>query len=380
MYLARTLALSTLLGGLLSAPFFAFAQTVATTTAIQPPDPTQERAVVQTKIDAMTQDYLNSFPTPNEINLKAIVDDIDIKTNPQNPGPNELVTATLIGHIANLNKATISWSMNGKIVSSGIGQKTLTFQNGRSGETTIIKTTVVTANGERVQKDFSFTPIGVTILWEADTYVPPFYKGKPLISPESHVRAIAIPDIENTRGSLSAGDLVYTWKKNNMTQVDASGYQKNYFPFIAPMPFGKTEVSVNVSSLAGPMQSQKKIELPLSNPFILFYEKHPLLGVWYNRPFGTDVTLDRPEFSISAEPYFFSNETSDVSTLKYDWTVNGKSAQNYAHTITLRNDAGVKGNSAISLTMRNLHQTFQSGVQNLGVHFMGTETTSRPTI
>lgn len=374
MHSLRFLVVSTII----TLPFSAFAQT-ATTTAVQPPDMMQERAAAQVQIDAMAQEYIDSFATPRDINLKALTDDVNIKTTPQDPGPNETVTVTLVGYLADLGRASIDWSVNGKVVSSGVGQKLFTFQNGRSGETTTIRTTIVTATGEQLSKSFSFTPIGTTVLWEADTYTPPFYKGKPLLSPEARVRVIAIPDIGGIKNSLTAGDFVYVWKKDGMVQADTSGFRKNSFSFIAPLPLNKTGVSVNISSLTGSMQSKRTIDVPLFNPLILFYEKHPLLGVWYNRPFGTDITLNNKEFSISAEPYFFSNETSDTPTLKYDWTINGNSTQNFGHTITLRNDTGAKGDSSISLAMRGLKQTFQSAGQTLNVHFTESAVTGRPT-
>lgn len=377
MYLMRSPTLYLMITGILFTPFFVFAQTTSTTT--QQLDLTQERAAAQVKIDAMAQDYLNSITTPNEARLKALTGDINIKLTPQDPGPNETVTVTLVGYLTDLNRATISWLINGKVVSSGVGQKIFLFQSGRSGEITTVKVNVVTANGEQIEKNFSFSPVGATILWEADTYVPPFYKGKPILSPEARVRVIAIPDTQSSKNSLAAGDLVYTWEKNGIAQVDASGYRKNSFSFTAPLPFGKTGVSVVVSSLTGSMQSKKIIDLQLSQPFVLFYEQHPLLGVWYNRPFGNNITLNRKEFSISAEPYFFSNDTSDVPTLKYDWSINGNLAKNYGRTITLRNDTGAKGNSSVSLSMRGLRQTFQSATQNLLVQFEAAPSTSGPT-
>jgi hypothetical protein len=114
----------------------------------------------------------------------------------------------------------------------------------------------------------------------------------------------------------------------------------------------------------------------LVNPFIVFYEKHPLEGVRYGHPLGT-FTLPEKEVALRAEPYFFSNERSDV-TLLYQWSLNGKHIQNQGRTITLRNDKGLQGNSIITLAMRGTKKTFQSGSKSVTLRFAKTEPVERP--
>ena len=308
----------------------------------------------------------------------AIRDYLEVKTVPQNPNPDETVRVSIESYLSDLNKAMIVWSLDGKTASQGIGKKTFSFQNGPSGKTTRLAISITTNAGDVVVKELSWNPLGITVLWEADTYVPPFYKGKALPTAQANVRAVALPNNTSGQNALAAGNFVYVWEKDGTVVSDASGYAKNFFTFAAPKPYGDAYVKVRVSSTNDAIKSETRVDIPLFQPFILFYEKHPLLGVWYNRPFGTDITLNRREFSMSAEPFFFSNERSDAPTLKYDWSTNGNAVQNYGHTITLRNDIGGKGDSSISLAMRNFRQTFQSANQALMVHFT-EDTGTRPT-
>lgn len=358
---------SIILGGFLFAPLFVFAQTATTTSALQK------------QIDQLISARTSQLPKIEDLHAKAILDYLNVGVTPKNPGPMEKVRVTIESYLSDMNKATISWALDGKIIEHGVGKTAFSFQNGPSGKTTHLTISIITNTGDRVTKELSWSPIGLTILWEADTYTPPFYRGKALLSPQAKVRTVAIPDNTGEQNALGAGNLVYVWEKDGTIVPEASGYGKNFFSFVAPKPFEKATVKVRASSLDDTLSSETRINLPLSEPVILFYEKHPLLGVWYNRPFDTDVTLNKKEFSVSAEPYFFSNEQSDTPALEYDWAVNGTPTQNYGHTITLRNDAGTKGDSAISLTMHGLKQTFQSASQTLRVHFAGEEATSRPT-
>lgn len=378
----RIVALSALLGGFLLIPPFVFAQAT---------DPTQDEAALliseqdaekaiqnvkkyQNDLTKLIEERTQQILRPEEITKKTLSDYLDVKISPKNPKPNEFVAITIESYLSDLQKATMSWSLNGKLVSRGIAQTVFSFQNGPSGKTTRISVTVTTNTGNSITKEFSFTPVGVTLLWEADTYTPPFYKGKALMVPQARVRVTAVPD---TNG-IATGNLVYTWTQDRTVDTNNSGYGKNFYSFIGPIPLSNKDVRVTVSSLDDRTKSEMRVNIPLARPFILFYEKHPLLGVLYNKPFSTEHNMDKKELSISAEPYFFSNERSDISTINYNWTVNGALVQNYGRTITLRNDAGKKGDSTVSLSMRGAKQTFQDASTDLKMHFT-EESIRRPT-
>jgi hypothetical protein len=356
----------------LLSPFFALAQT-ATTTADQP------QSDLEKQINQLIEERTSLIPTAGSIRINALRDNLKVTTTPKNPLPNESVKVSIESYLSDLNKATISWSLNGKAVERGIGKTALSFKNGASGETTRLTISVLTNEGERFTKELTFSPVGVTILWEADTYTPHFYKGKSLMSSQARVRVVAIPDNIGTRNALDAGNLVYVWKKDGEAISEASGYGKNSFSFLGPKPYGKASVSVQVSSLNDAVKSELHLgEIPLSKPLILFYEDHPLLGAWYNRTLSTELNLTKKEFSVSAEPYFFSNEVSETPTLLYNWSLNSKAVTNPGRTITLRNETGGGGNSSLSLAMRGLKQTFQTASRSLTIHFTAEEA-SRPT-
>ena len=64
------------------------------------------------------------------------------------------------------------------------------------------------------------------VLWEAlDSHTPPFYKGKPLPSNESYIRAVAIS------GSFNPRTTTYTWNRGGKTVASASGLGKSAFIF-----------------------------------------------------------------------------------------------------------------------------------------------------
>ena len=302
-------------------------------------------------------------------------DNLDVKISPTNPGANVPVRITIESYLTDLYKASISWSVDGKVILRGVGKTSFSFSTGGSGRTTVVGLSITTNGGELITRNFSFTPLGVTVLWEADTYTPAFYRGKALLSPQANVRLVALPDTTST--SFNDTSLVYVWKKDNYVDKTVSGYRKNVYSFEGPKPLTNTKISLDASTLDGTSQSQTHIYLPQVRPLVLFYENDPLLGVEYNKPLVASYPLSKKELSLRAEPYFFSNERGEAATNRYIWQINNKSVPNDGRDITLRNDEGQTGSSLISLSVRGITKTFQSAENKLRIDFLG-DTTSRP--
>ncbi|MFA5997182.1 MAG: hypothetical protein WC791_01690 [Candidatus Paceibacterota bacterium] len=365
MYQKHKLLVSTLVASFLCGPLFVFAQTSTTTSE-------------QTIDNLMQSELAKELALPGKILEDSMYQYLQITTTPKNPGPNTSVNITVESYLTDLDKAYINWSLNNKVVLKGLGERHFGFQNGSSGETTNLTITIATNGGQILTRDLSWTPVGITLFWQADTYTPPFYKGKPLLSPEAAVTVIATPDNTDPKNALGAGDLVYTWQKEGTVQTKFSGYGKNSFSFTGPIPLSHSSVSVKVSSIDDTINSEATASFPLSNPFVLFYENHPLLGVQYNQSFSAETYLSNRELSLSAEPFFFSNNSLGMQTLRYNWSVNGNKTQNNNRDITLRNDTGAKGSTDISLTVTSLPHIFQAASRELRINFAASDATSKP--
>ena len=291
---------------------------------------------------------------------------------PKNTLPGKMVYLSLNSRTADLKDSSISWSVGGKIIQQGTGETTFNFKNGNSGQTTTITISITTPDGKQESKDISITPIGFTLLWQANTYVPPFYRGKAMMGPAAPVRAIVIPDSSDIPPDVSVDTLIYQWDRDYSDKPDLIGSGENSFSFLAPNPGNDTNIALQITSTDESVSRQVNITLSLAQPFVLFYEDNPLLGVWYNRSFRDSITLNKQEFSMKAEPYFFSNEISGVSNLNYAWTINNNVIKNSTNDITLRNDSGKTGDSQIDLSVSGVDKTLQNATQELLVHFIGS--------
>ena|SRR3989344_311943 len=340
-------------------PMFVFA--AATTT--------MGRTVEEDQLIKGLQDQVSNLLSPKHIRQNAIAEYLKVSTSPQSPKPGETVRVTIESYLSDLSRATITWSVNNKIIEKGIDKTSFSFKVGPSGGSTRLGVLIVTNEGEEVYKEYSFNPLGLTILWEADTYTPPFYKGKPLATYQSHVRAVVIPDAVKAGGAFDTSALSYTWKQNGYAIPEASGYGKNSYTFTAPRPYEETRVGVSASPLKEGARSEFALNLPITNPFIFFYEVHPLLGVRYERPLGSEVALSQKDISLRAEPFFFSNGKNEAESISYTWALNGKTIVNPGRAITLRNTEGIKGESQLSLGMYGIKKTFQSASQMIRLKF-----------
>lgn len=355
--------------------FFGYSATTGEKCNDIPEEPKSDYQIQIEKIIEEQTKRIQNAPTLSDVKRDTIEQYLTVTSTPQNPRPEEEIKVDIQSNLTDLSKAIITWTLNSKIIARGIGEKSFSFKNGVSGKTTRLVISITTADGESISRELLWTPVGATVLWEANTYTPPFYKGKALMTPQAEVRAIVIPDSNGSSNSLYAGNLVYNWKKDDFVISNASGYNKNTFTFQGPKPYAFLNVKVQISSLVGSSNSEISINIPSAKPFILFYENDPLQGILYNKTFSSPITLSKKELSLSAEPYFFSPNRAENVYSNYFWTLNGTRVANATHLLTLRNDSGNPGTSKLSLSVNGVKETFQNASKSVIINFLATEST-----
>jgi len=300
-------------------------------------------------------------------------EDVFIEMTPEIPGPNQEVILNIVSYTADLDRAQIFWYLNDKLLSSGTGKKTFSFTTKGVGETSVVDIVIKPQNISRVDKNIKITPSEVDILWETDGYVPSFYKGKSLPSSEGVIKVVAFPNLTTSNGTkLQSNDLVYQWKKDYKILGGLSGYGKRVITFDSGYLFNIENIEVNVSSLGGSLNAKNRVNIEIGEPKILFYEKHPLLGIKYNKSIKEELLLNKEEVIIVAEPYFFSPGIKESSQLSYKWSLNNEvvdSSNENKSEITLRQEGGISGTSQISLEIENITKILQTIKENFTINF-----------
>lgn len=298
-----------------------------------------------------------------------------IQISPEYPGPQEIVTASVSSSSFNLDLANITWSLSGKKISSGAGQKSVSFKVGEVGEPVSIKT-IATLGNTSAQGSLVVNPSEVNILWQAtDVYVPPFYKGKALPTPEASIKITAIPNIwKNGGGTYKTNDLSYKWRRDSEVLGSLSGRGVSSL-FLKNDYLKKSErIGVEVRNTSDFKVGKEEVVIQIVEPSVLFYEKNPLLGILYGKALSGSIALSNEELSIAAEPYFFSPKDKANSKIKYNWSLNNKPIKSDSLSpgvLVVRQQPGTSGFADVSLLVTNPSKIMLSARNNIMLNFKG---------
>ena len=158
----------------------------------------------------------------------------------------------------------------------------------------------------------------VEMVWEAHSYVPPFYKGKALYSVGGEVTVLAVPPEDLGNPST----LSYTWKKDATVDGAASGVGRRSYTFSGSEFGGSPNVVVEVSN--GKQSAYGFVRLQQTKPVIRFYENKPLEGVVLEQALPRSFSTKNKDVTVEAYPYFFSARGRTDGLLSYTWSANGQ--------------------------------------------------------
>lgn len=288
---------------------------------------------------------------------------------PVYPRPNETVFLNLEIYTADLSSADISWYRNGKAVLSGKGETKYSFMAGPVGEETKIEIRIKLLDGTSFSKSLSFTPASVDILWEAYSYVPPFYKGKALHPWQGVLKLVAMPEFVKNGKRISPEKLIYEWSNDVKTYQDQSGYGKSAITLEGSL-VGRTEsVKVMVTDPVNNMVAQGFVDIPPIDPQIVFYENNPYYGHIFDSAIGNTFDLKTEEVQILAVPYYFTMESSGL--LKYEWRLNSQAVPNLSgsRTATFKKPEKETGRSSVALRIENTNRILQQADKSLEMDF-----------
>lgn len=294
--------------------------------------------------------------------VPGISEPVTLSLIPDVPRPGSIFTANLQSFNISLDSALITWSIDGKEVQKGVGLKSISARAGGVGTMSTISVTIATAGSGTFTQSIVIRPADVALMWESDTYTPPFYKGKALHSYNGSFRVIALPEFVDLAGKrINPKELVYAWSKNGEVQASASGYGKTTFTSSQTSYLREGEdISVEVSAPRDNIVAKRSMTISPIIPKVVFYEESPLYGALYEKSLTRGIDLANEEISLVAEPYFFSVPSRNSANLSYTWKLNGStlSSSQGKSNITLRK-AGDSGSSNLAITVQNQAKLLQ---------------------
>jgi len=308
---------------------------------------------------------------------------IALKIEPAQPRPFDELTIIVESFSTDLNRASIEWFIDGKSVQSGKGDKELKTIAPALGAKKEIRVVAGTADIGTLRVTAIIRPAEVNLLFQANTYTPPFYKGKALPTHKSGVRVVAIPNLVTSAGAkISAKDAIYTWKENGTVQGDKSGRGKDSYAVkeISIMR-GHALVSVEVSSPDRTVQAAETIVIRPQTPKIVLYENNPLEGIKYNKAITGTYSLVNEEVTLQAIPYFFGVLDKEASELQYKWSLNNQPVEAAEFTqsgITLQKGEE-SGTAKVLLQINHKSNVFEVASRSFLIEFGNTSPGFFPT-
>lgn len=236
--------------------------------------------------------------------------DISINVTPSNPDPLQNVTLEVKSYSVDLDQTMIVWRYNGKIVSSGTGKTRIDVVAPDANNAGLITVTVSGTGFASSTTAIDIRTAKVDLLWEAaDSYTPPFYKGKALLSPNGLIRVTAI------QSHSSPKNLSFEWTRNDSVVSAASGYNKNSIVFRNETLKQREDISVVVQS--GFFGGTNNISLVPTKPQLVMYQKQDGFTD-YNNGYLSELRTGEPGIVLRFEPYFFSTPQDMSTNLEFD--------------------------------------------------------------
>lgn len=319
----------------------------------------------------VTAVFLSFAFTASAQTIPGIGNPIIFETIPTAPQPNSEVTVRAKSFSLDLNRATLSWSVDGRQLARGTGVTEVTFTLGNIGSASTVFLSATEA-GETYTKQLTIRPAAVDILWQANTYTPPFYKGKALASSRAGTRFVAIPNIMVSGRRIPPSELIYTWTGGGQTFGNQSGFGRNSITLAAPRLTSNGTVGVTVETIDGSVETMGFISLQSVSPHVVVYENDPVLGMRIERAVSDSFDLVREEVMFTAHPYFISGSTrTNSGRNEFAWRVNNRVVENPLEdksSIVLRQTGG-SGTANVSVSVQNLDELLQRAVTGFSINF-----------
>ena len=318
------------------------------------------------KIILLTSLILFLVSQASAIEINTFDSEFSVEIIPNNPAPGEQVFAKAVSYQFDIDRSSITWTLNGEVIAKGIGKKDAIFPAPDFGKESRLVVSIITDKGLSVSKTTRFTGNDIDFLWEAQTTVPSWYKGKALPAFKSLVKITAVPHLFSGGAEISPSGLVYEWSVNYEKIPDASGANKDSFIFQLN-DHEKIPIGLRVSNRNKSASFEKYVDISTDRvrPKIIFYGDSPTEGPDFGNALETETNLFLKEMAIRAEPYFFADNIREI--FSYNWTMNDReiNPDAFPNVLSLRT-SGASGNSIISLKIRG---AFQSAEKFIKINF-----------
>lgn len=299
------------------------------------------------------------------------VDKVSIDTNPNEPEAGQDVQVFVESSLTDLNRAAITWYLNGKTISQGTGITSTVIQAPNAGDIATVIASIKTFEGQTIRKVINITPTTIDLIWETNGYVPPMYRGRAGYTLGNTLTITAIPHFfDSNKKMIDPANLIYTWRKGERVLQQSSGYGKNSVTVESGVIDDDVVVEVEVTNNSSSISGRAALSISSQPPKVRFYEDSDVYGLLLNK--STDIyKLTTSDARIRAVPYYFSVPDLNQGRVKFTWSVNGVESSGLEGntSINITKNPGSEGAAEIHLSASNLNHIFEQTEQRFNVLF-----------
>lgn len=209
----------------------------------------------------------------------------------------------------------------------------------------------------------------VDLLWQGESYTPPFYQGRSLWGVQADITFTAIPHIPAANGrEADPSTLIYRWKKDGVVLGSLSGVNKRSLVLSDTVLSEPVRVKIDIllEPDTEPITGTAITVTPVT-PELLVYEDNPLYGVLYNNAVGNLFILKGAEVTFSAFPLYAGVRGRNDSAEVYTWITGSDTRK--GGRVTYRIPDGASGFSEVTLKAVNSRTIAQPGDKSFRVQF-----------
>ena len=250
-----------------------------------------------------------------------------LSATPSSPNPGEKFKVIAQIPSADANATNFSWTVSGRTRSdlSGRGRHTIELTAGDAGTAIRVDVRATPPQGDPETSSLAIYVSDIALVWQADTYIPKWYKGKALPSSNSEITITAIPRISLGGSVIRPENLIYQWSINDDTRAQ-SGVGSNIFRFKAGSFEGRLHwIRVVVEDSQKRIRKTGELLIAPRSPRAVIYASSPLGGIEPRSAVSSLSATKDALVDLLAEPFFFAGKSRN--SFSFSWRTAGVASE-----------------------------------------------------
>ncbi len=293
------------------------------------------------------------------------------------PEKGDTIFAFVESNTIDMDRARVTWFIDGVQQKKLGGKERFSFTVPQKTQTTI-SVSVETGDGARIETERLIQPQSLTLLWQADSFVPLFYKGKRKLPYEGKVTFTPIGTIRDARGvTIPPENLVYKWKRNGTVLGSLSGLGKNILVLKGDIIGREFDIELVVSSRTGEALAITGTYVEPTTIETIIYRDDPLKGLDLSFAGNRGILTSDVETHFFVMPFFASVFRTGDARVETVWTINTERAESSGPWDLRVEQDGSRVIGTISASARNTPYDLQEDSTSIPVFFRGIQTQSQ---